>query len=82
MYICPSPQLWNAIFLALENEWKINGGVDVPPVPLILAGWVFTSDDEKHQRWTELLEWAKRRELMHLIPNIPDSDWYHGEMHN
>lgn len=78
-YVCPEPMDWNEICELLATEyqrshkqasqtegleyWKEIG----LPIPLILNGWVFSSDVEKHHRWLETLEWAKKNDLMWVI---------------
>lgn len=48
-FVCPNPQIWNEIYSKLtefykENHEKIK---TPPPIPLILNGWVFSSDLDK-----------------------------------
>jgi hypothetical protein len=73
--ICPNPPEWAnlhsaAITTAADGETF--------PKPLILAGWAFSSDAEKRQRWAETVEWLRERGLDHLIESEVKGGWYHG----
>jgi len=72
-YICPMPMRWSEIFNTLCTKYdekygtSISGRVGIniqeaggPPIPLILGGWAFSDDSQKHERWQETIEWAKR----------------------
>ena len=48
------------------------------PKPLILAGWAFSSDEEKRQRWLETQEWLEARGLSGLIESKVEGGWYRG----
>lgn len=76
-YICPKPQVWNEIYNKLMQYYEENiGKIKKPPVPLILNGWVFSSDYEKKMRWQETIEWAKENNCIKLIPEIEERDKY------
>ncbi len=51
----------------------------LPPKPLILAGWAFSNDTEKMQRWEETVGWAERNDCSNLVSGIPDEDFYFVE---
>jgi hypothetical protein len=75
--VCPNASLWVNIYQRLDEAWKKLGSSESPPpMPLVLAGWVYSSDCDKQQRWKETLEWASRHSLSELIPNLSDSDYY------
>jgi hypothetical protein len=79
-FICPLPQTWNEIYQALLRACESSGAkVAHPPVPLILNGWVFSSDWEKKLRWDETIKWAKENGLTHLIPVLTEEDKYQVE---
>lgn len=68
---------WNNIYLALKSAWETSGRTgDGPPVPLILNGWAFSSDLDKHRRWQNTLEWANQHGLAHLIPELSEAEKY------
>ena len=80
-YICPIAKDWNKICELLEKEYRATHvnetglkGLDYwkaigLPVPLILNGWVFSSDLEKSFRWEETLDWAEKHNMLWVIEN-------------
>lgn len=75
--ICPNPTQWHRVYQRVMAAWSDCGSKPPePPVPLILGGWAFSSDRDKEQRWGALVAWANERGLAHLIPLIPEDDWY------
>jgi hypothetical protein len=76
-FICPMPMAWDDIHRKLRAAWESAGRLgDEPPVPLILNGWVFTSDLDKKLRWDETIAWAKARSLEHLVPHLSKTQRY------
>jgi len=47
-----------------------------PPEPLILAGWAYSNDIEKRQRWEETVAWANDNGCPGVLAEIPDHDFY------
>ena len=47
--VCPKPDKWNELWEMLPDR-KQKGYGWSPPVPLILAAWWETSDDQKRNR--------------------------------
>jgi hypothetical protein len=78
--VCPQPRLWFEIYTQLEQARieKVTDGQNIPPppIPLILNGWVFSSDVDKKYRWDETIEWAKEYGLDELIPNLKPDQFY------
>lgn len=75
--VCPAPLAWLRVFEALEEAWREQGSSGPrPPAPLILNGWVYSNDADKHKRWTELVEWASERGLAGILGQLRDSDFY------
>lgn len=75
--ICPQPPVWNSIYQNLCKFHAKNCPTDPPPpVPLILAGWAFSTDEEKASRWKDTLNWAKTHGALNSIPEISESDFY------
>lgn len=75
--ICPNPIPWNRVFERLTLHARSHDCVPPsPPTPLILAGWAYSNDIEKLQRWHETIAWAKSNECMEIVSNLPDSDFY------
>jgi hypothetical protein len=73
--ICPNPSEWaklhSAAIAAAEDG-------ETFPKPLILAGWAFSTDVEKRQRWQETVEWLEARGLAGLIETEVEGAWYRG----
>lgn len=78
--ICPQPGVWNDIHKALLNAKKERGDSSIPdpPIPLILAGWWASSDEDKRERWINTLKWAEQYGFIHLIPKMTDGECYFG----
>ena len=74
------PDTWAAVHQRLLKAWTKSGdrAIPEPPRPLILNGWVFSSDSEKQARWAETVRWATRHGLSHLIPDIEQRNSYQG----
>lgn len=66
--------------MRLRNAWQAGGcrGSE-PPIPLILSGWQFSSDQDKQQRWQATLQWASERDLSNLIPEFKPDELYFTE---
>jgi len=75
--VCPLPTVWHRIHLSLLDAWKQAGSVgEAPPTPLILAGWAFSNDVEKHVRWEDTVAWARAMGLSCLVEGISEEDTY------
>jgi hypothetical protein len=75
--ICPTPVLWAPLHQTLIAHAKTNH-LPPPPMPLILAGWNFSSDEEKKARWLETVSWCESHQCVHLLASLKDADWYDG----
>jgi hypothetical protein len=76
-YICPQPIPWNDIHRALAAFHRDNcPDAPAPPVPLILAGWAYSSDVEKASRWQATHDWANEHAATHLIPDLNEGERY------
>lgn len=77
-YICPMPMDWNNICERLELEFRKTH--EIPnleglnlwkhiglPIPLILNGWVYSTDTDKQIRWRETIKWAESKGLLWVI---------------
>ena len=71
----PAGMHWHKFYLMLEPH-GIDG--DQPLAPLILAASI-ASDDEKHIRLEEQLQWAADhqclKEAMNFLEQIPNQNW-------
>jgi hypothetical protein len=45
-------------------------------MPLILGGWVGTSDRAKHDRWLETVGWALQQGLLDIVSNMTQQSMY------
>lgn len=81
MEICPLPVIWDAIYRRLLEASRTGDGSNPPPpVPLILAGWAFTNDTEKQERWKATVTWADRHGFQGLIGALSAESMYRVEI--
>ena len=68
-YICPQPQIWQAMWELLPTQIQ-DKQIIKPPAPLILAGWNFSEDSQKkdYKNKSEFLTQEKINKLL-KIPN-------------
>ena len=79
MKICPNPQPWNSVYKKLTGYAKKHECVPPePPIPLILAGWVHSSDTQKKMRWDETVAWAYDNKCSDMLDIIQDDDFYYN----
>lgn len=75
--ICPNPMPWNEAFTRLTKFAKSHPCTPPsPPKPLILAGWAYSNDVEKMQRWEVTVAWATDNGCIEVVAGIPDHDFY------
>lgn len=74
--ICPKPPLWQKIHQRLIETMHDSAASSPPPTPLILAGWAFSNDVEKQQRWQETIAWAESHGCSELVRDLPPSSMY------
>lgn len=76
--ICPRPPLWATIHQGLTKDASL---AEQLPLPLILAGWAYSSDAEKQSRFRLHLEFADRHGLLELVEQhikaMAEEDWHH-----
>lgn len=78
--ICPNPMQWHETYERLTNYAQRNLCTPPsPPKPLILAGWAYSNDIEKMQRWEETVDWAEKNGCNNIVSDIPDHDFYFVE---
>lgn len=78
--ICPNPTPWHEVFEQLTKYAQSHPCTpSSPPKPLILAGWAYSNDIEKMQRWEETLKWAAKNGCANLVSGISNSDFYFAE---
>lgn len=71
--VCPLPIPWSRVYerlcaFALTHACSPTR----PPMPLILAGWNFSTDREKSERWSQTVRWADANGCAHLVEGIPE----------
>jgi len=74
--VCPKPEIWSEIYLKLSKIAKNDEAIPIPPIALILAGWNFSDDFEKKNRWDQTLEWIKKYGGYELIIQLTEEDFY------
>ncbi len=78
--ICPNPMPWHEAFERMTNYAQLHPCTPPsPPKPLILAGWAYSNDVEKMERWEETVAWAEKNGCSALVSGIPDQDFYFVE---
>jgi len=74
--ICPNPMPWHDIFEGLTRHARTHLCIPPsPPKPLILAGWAYSNDVEKEQRWKETVDWAINNGCPEIVA-VPDEAFY------
>ena len=78
-YVCPLPPTWALIHQRLVAHWEHDTrGLPEPPVPLILAAWNFTSDQEKAESWAATRRWAAAYGCDPSVIGVADGEKYRG----
>lgn len=78
--ICPNPGAWHEAFEQLSNYAQLHPCTPpLPPKPLILAGWAYSNDVEKLQRWEETVIWAEKNGCSNIVSEIPEDVFYFAE---
>lgn len=77
--VCPNPLPWNSVYQRLIEATQSRSDLPEPPIPLILAGWVFSNDADKMRRWEETVLWAKNAHCDEIIRSVSEDDFYYVE---
>jgi len=82
--VCPKPDKWTDLWEMLPNRKSDGGGWD-PPLPLILAAWWETSNDEKRNRLALHIQYAENNGSLEKIDSFlralsPDQWVYEGDI--
>jgi hypothetical protein len=77
--ICPTASVWNSVYKTMVKNAEENG-LPMPPIPLILAGWVFSNDREKKQRWVDTVTYATKHGCTHLYEHLSDASFYFAHL--
>lgn len=76
--ICPQPMKWNELFNILKRIVKDKNKLSPP---LILAGWNFSDDCQKKDRFQEHLQLIKEENITAAIiflDELKKEEWYKG----
>jgi hypothetical protein len=72
--ICLQPQKWELLYQAIIKAYPEREF----PRPLILAGWNFSNDTEKRNRFCMHLEFAISAGIANsFLENMTKQDWHH-----
>jgi hypothetical protein len=73
--VCPQPVSWNQL-------WTILGAPQgILAAPLILAGWVYSNDEQKRLRLVEHIRFAEQQgnlaRASAFLRSLRESEWHH-----
>jgi hypothetical protein len=78
-WICPNPAPWNRLWEMLPEKRQIGNGWE-PSVPLILAGWAYSTDAQKRERFLTHLAWADDHgaveAVLKFLESLSQEDWH------
>jgi hypothetical protein len=78
--VCPQPMLWNQLWELLPDR-KRDGLGWKPSLPLILAAWWETTDEDKLQRLIEHIQWAHDHggleKVNQHLRSLSEDQWHH-----
>lgn len=81
--LVPQPMKWNDLWQMIQKRVPAEQGSTKLLPPLILAGWNFSGDEEKRDRFLHHLEWACmhgiEQPVADYLARLKDNDWYTGE---
>jgi hypothetical protein len=77
--VCPMPPEWQRLYKVLPDTCQV-GNCWQPPLPLILAGWDFSSDQDKRVRLREHIQWASDHGALAAVHDfllaLPAKKWH------
>lgn len=77
--VCPMPPAWQRLYDLLPDTRQVGNGWQ-PPLPLILAGWHFSSDHDKRARLHKHVEWASEHGALPAVHDfllaLPADKWH------
>jgi hypothetical protein len=72
--------LWNQLWELLPDRKRVGLGWQ-PPLPLILAAWWETTDQDKQQRLLKHIHWAYDHGVLEKINqylrSLSENQWHH-----
>lgn len=76
--VCPLPPKWAEMYEIFPKSKRFTERL---PSPLILAGWVGSTDAEKQSRLQEHIEWADEngylQKIAEFLSGLKEDDWHH-----
>ena len=79
--VCPQPKFWNRLYTKLPSKTRVGSEWN-PALPLILAAWDFSSNEDKANRFREHLAWANENnyldETESYLRKLHEEDWHHS----
>ena len=79
--VCPMPTKWKMLWEMLPDRKRVGSGWE-PALPLILAAWWATTDEQKMERFQAHVLYAEEKGLLNKIVDflnsLPEEDWYYG----
>lgn len=77
MKICPIASEWAKIHRELVEYSRTKICLPPePPTPLILAGWAYSNDIDKKNRWQETFDWAVANGCSEFVLAVSDELFY------
>lgn len=73
--VCLEAREWHQLHEQMEAISQRNK-LSAPPVPLILAGWMFSSTRQKNKRWLDTIDWLNANGLYHLLENFTEDQYF------
>jgi len=78
--ICPMPQKWNELWNMLPDKEREGNGWN-PSLPLILAAWHETSNQQKKERFESHIRWAVEHNFLDSVTEflckLDEGEWFH-----
>ena len=75
------PRDWYKLYKMLPNQKRKGGGWD-PSLPLILAAWDCTTEEQKQERFFYHLKYAETHGVLDRVSrfliNLSETEWYHS----
>jgi len=76
--VCPMPQAWQRLYDLLPATRQVGNGW-LPPLPLIVAGWNFSTDHFKRARLREHVQWDSEHGALPAVHDfllaLPADKW-------
>ncbi len=77
MEIFPGPRAWVRVHEQLIDFAKHQPCAPAsPPGPMILGGWVWSSDIDKLERWREMRAWAEANGASHILDTVRPEEMF------